>query len=119
VINEIAFTVTPVSDLKQSRAFYEGVLGLQPTTDFEEGGWIEYEIGSGAFAIAKADEKWKPSAFGTAVAFEVDDLERTVARLEDSGATFDMAVTDTPVCRLAVVLDPDGTRVMIHKRKKA
>jgi catechol 2,3-dioxygenase-like lactoylglutathione lyase family enzyme len=86
LISEIAFTVTPVTDLKRSRAFYEGVLGLKPTTNFEEGGWIEYEIGSGAFAIAQADERWKPSAFGSSVAFEVDDLDRTVARLEDSGA---------------------------------
>ena len=119
MISEIAFTVTPVTDVKRSRAFYEGVLGLKPTTDFEEGGWVEYEIGSGAFAIAKADEKWKPSPFGSSVAFEVDDLDRTVARLEDSGATFDMAVTETPVCHLAVVLDPDGSKVMIHKRKAA
>jgi hypothetical protein len=24
---------------------------------------------------------------------------------------------DTPVCRFAIVLDPDGNKVMIHKRK--
>jgi hypothetical protein len=30
-----------------------------------------------------------------------------------------MEAMDTPVCRMAVVLDPDGSKVMIHKRKGA
>ena len=118
MINEIAFTVTPVTDLPRARAFYEGVLGLKPTSLYEEAGWVEYEIGAGAFAIGKSDG-WKPSAFGSSVAFEVDDLDATVAKLKESGVTFDMEVMDTPVCRMAVVLDPDGSKVMIHKRKGA
>ena len=117
MINEIAFVVTPVKDITRARAFYEGVLGLRPTMTAEEAGWIEYEIGSGAFAIARADDKWKPSPIGSSVAFEVDDLEATVGTLKDSGATFDLEITETPVCHLAVVLDPDGSKVLIHKRK--
>jgi predicted enzyme related to lactoylglutathione lyase len=26
-------------------------------------------------------------------------------------------VTDTPVCRFAILCDPDGNKIMIHKRK--
>ena len=119
MINEIAFTVTPVTDLSRARGFYEGVLELKPTSLYEEAGWVEYEIGAGAFALGKADEKWQPSALGSSVAFEVDDLDAAVAKLKESGVTFDMEVVDTPVCRMAVVLDPDGSKVMIHKRKAA
>ena len=119
MINEIAFTVTPVTDLSRARAFYEGVLELKPTSLYEEAGWVEYEIGAGAFALGKADEKWKPSAAGSCVAFEVDDLDATVTKLKESGVPFDMDVMDTPVCCMAVVLDPDGSKVMIHKRKEA
>ena len=119
MITEIAFTVTPVTDLSRARGFYEGVLGLKPTSIYEEAGWVEYEIGAGAFALGKADEKWKPSAAGSSVAFEVDDLDATIAKLKESGVSFDMEAIDTPVCRMAVVLDPDGSKVMIHKRKEA
>ncbi len=119
MINEIAFTVTPVTDLARARAFYEGVLELKPALVAEEAGWVEYAIGDTAFALGKADEKWKPSALGSSVAFEVDDLDATVTKLKESGVTFDMEVMDTPVCRMAVVLDPDGSKVMIHKRKAA
>ena len=28
-----------------------------------------------------------------------------------------MGATDTPVCRFAIICDPDGNRLMIHKRK--
>lgn len=117
MINEIAFVVTPVTELARARDFYEGVLGLRPTMTAEEAGWIEYEVGSGAFAIARADDKWKPSPLGSSGAFEVDDLEATVRTLKASGAAFDMEITETPVCNLAVVFDPDGSKVLIHKRK--
>ena len=119
MITEIAFTVTPVTDLSRARGFYEGLLGLKPTSVYEEAGWVEYEIGSGAFALGKADEKWQPSALGSSVAFEVDDLDTTLANLKQSGVTFDMDAIDTPVCRMAVVFDPDGSKVMIHQRKGA
>ncbi|MBA2270459.1 MAG: hypothetical protein H0W20_07670 [Chthoniobacterales bacterium] len=40
-----------------------------------------------------------------------------VGMLKKKGVASDLAVTETPVCHLAVVLDPDGSKVLIHKRK--
>jgi predicted enzyme related to lactoylglutathione lyase len=28
-----------------------------------------------------------------------------------------MEVTDSPVCRFAIIFDPDGNKILIHKRK--
>ena len=33
MITEIAFTGTPVTDIKRAREFYEGVLGLKPAME--------------------------------------------------------------------------------------
>jgi len=33
MITEIAFTGTPVTDIKRAREFYEGVLGLKPAVE--------------------------------------------------------------------------------------
>lgn len=49
-VTEIAFCCYAVTDIKRSREFYEGVLGLKPTT-VHEGRWIEYEFGPYALAI--------------------------------------------------------------------
>jgi predicted enzyme related to lactoylglutathione lyase len=116
MITEIAFTGTPVTDIKRAREFYEGALGLKPAMEGAGGLWVEYEIGQGTFAIGCYGEVWKPSPDGTCVAFEVDNLDGEVARLKSSGVKFSLETTDSPVCRFAIVCDPDGNKIMIHKR---
>lgn len=116
-IIEIAFTGTPVTDIKRARAFYEGVLGLKPAKEFAGGMWVEYDLGNGTFGIGCYGEVWKPSSDGTCVAFEVDDLDAEVEQLKSAGVTFVVAATDTPVCCFAIICDPDGNRIMIHRRK--
>jgi predicted enzyme related to lactoylglutathione lyase len=117
MITEIAFVGTPVTNLQRARAFYEGVLGLKVTHEAASGKWIEYDIGAGTFAITNMAPDWKPSPDGTSVAFEVDDLYVTMARLRQHGTHITFDVMDTPVCRMALVRDPDGNSVVIHKRK--
>src|SRR5450432_187283 len=75
MITEIAFTGSPVTDMKRAREFYEGVLGLKPAMESAGGMWIEYEIGNGTFAIGCYGDQWKPSKDGTGIAFEVDDFD--------------------------------------------
>lgn len=117
MIIEIAFTGAPVTDLKRARAFYEGTLGLKPTMESAGGAWVEYDVGPATFAIGCYGEVWKPSSDGTCVAFEVDDLDAEMSGLKSKGVPVHMDVTDTPVCRFAIVCDPDGNKIMIHKRK--
>ena len=117
MIKGIAFTGSSVTDMKRARAFYEHVLGLKPSEDMAGGKWIEYEVGGGVFAITNIDLKWTPSNQGTAIAFEVDDMDATIDKLKESGAKFFLDKSETPVCWTAIVYDPDGNKVVIHKRK--
>jgi predicted enzyme related to lactoylglutathione lyase len=116
-IKNIAFVGIPVTDIKRARAFYEGALGLKPSADFSEGVWIEYEIGDGTLAIGSVGEQWKPSHDGTSVALEVDDFEGAIKNLKAASVTFDTENVESPVCRMAVVEDPDGNKIIIHKLK--
>src|ERR1700730_2996301 len=113
----IAFTGIPVTDIKRARAFYEGALGLKPSANFSEGVWIEYEIGDDTLAIGSVGDQWKPSPDGTSVAIEVDDFEGAIKDLKAAGAKFDTENVESPVCRMAVVQDPDGNKIIIHKLK--
>jgi predicted enzyme related to lactoylglutathione lyase len=117
MITEIAFTGSPVTDIKRAREFYGGVLGFNPTMESADGMWIEYEIDNGTFAVGCYDEQWKPSKDGTGIAFEVDDFDAEIARLKSPGVKFSLEPMPAPVCHFAIISDPDGNNIFIHKRK--
>jgi catechol 2,3-dioxygenase-like lactoylglutathione lyase family enzyme len=119
-IKEIAFIGYPVTDLERSRRFYEGTLGLKQTSFFgdENAAWIEYDIGPGTLAIGNGAPQWKPSPGGGVAGLEVEDFDAAIARLKADGVSFQHEPADTPVCRMAVVFDPDGNSLIIHKRMR-
>lgn len=112
----IAFAGIPVTDMKRARAFYEGALGLKPASEAGEV-WIEYELGDDTLAIGSVGDQWKPSPDGTSVAIEVDDFEAAIKDLKAANVTFAAEGIESPVCRMAVVQDPDGNKIIIHKLK--
>ena len=114
-INAIAFVGIPVTDMKRAREFYEGVLGLMPDPEMTGEMWTEYSIGPGTLAIASVGDQWKPSEDGTSAALEVENLEDAIARLKERNVAFEKV--DSPVCRMAVIQDPDGNKIIIHKLK--
>jgi predicted enzyme related to lactoylglutathione lyase len=117
MITEIAFVVYPVTDVPRARRFYEEVLGLKLENNWENK-WVEYDIKGGTFAITSWLEENKPGVQGGQVAFEVDDLDAFVGRLKARGVSLTREILPTPVCRMAVVSDPDGNRVVIHQRHR-
>jgi predicted enzyme related to lactoylglutathione lyase len=118
-ILELAFTGYPVTDMARARAFYEGILKLEPTRIIENsnGHWIEYDLGPSTFALSNMSTgEWKPSSDGPAVAFEVDDFDSAVGALRTSNVRFVIEPFESPVCRMTIVSDPDGNSIAIHKR---
>jgi predicted enzyme related to lactoylglutathione lyase len=118
-ILELAFTGYPVTDMGRARAFYEGILKLEPTRIIENsnGHWIEYDLGPSTFALSNmSKEEWKPSSDGPAAAFEVDDFDTAVGALRASNVRFVIEPFESPVCRMTIVSDPDGNSIAIHKR---
>jgi predicted enzyme related to lactoylglutathione lyase len=115
-VNEAAFFGYPSTDLPRSRKFYEGVLGLKVSMEPAGGSWIEFDLGNATLGLG-AYPDWKPSADGALIALEVDDFDKTIAELRKSPVTFHFEPRETPVCHFAIIRDPDGNAVMIHKRK--
>jgi predicted enzyme related to lactoylglutathione lyase len=116
-INAIGFVGIPVTDLKRAREFYENVLGLKASEEMMGGQWVEYAIGDDTLAIANVGETWKPSDEGTSAALEVENFEEAIKRLKDRQIRFAAEPFETPCCRMAVVQDPDGNKLIIHKLK--
>lgn len=115
MITSIAFTVYPVSDMARARKFYEHALGLKLTHNFQDE-WIEYDLGDTTFAISTMDMGHPPGSKGAVVGFEVTDLDGFVQKLKQRAVPFVLDTVETPVCRMAVIEDPDKNHITIHKR---
>ena len=116
-VKGIGFVAIPVSDISRARKFYEDVLGLKISEEMMSGKWIEYAVGKETLAIANVSEAWTPSDQGTGAALEVEDFEDAIKRLKDRQVRFAADPFETPCCHMAVVQDPDGNKLIIHKLK--
>ena len=116
-IKTIGFVGIPVTDLERAREFYEGVLGLKVSDEMMGGKWIEYSLGNNTLAIANVSEQWMPSYQGTGAALEVENFEEAIKQLKDRRIPFAAEPFETPCCHMAVVQDPDGNKLIIHKLK--
>ena len=116
-IKNIAFVGIPVTDMKRARDFYENVLRLTVSDEIMDGQWIEYALGDDTLAIANVGEQWTPSDEGTAAAFEVENFDEAIKFLKDRQVRFAAEPFETPCCHMAVVQDPDGNKLIIHKLK--
>ena len=117
-VTDIAFTGYAVTDLARSRGFYEGLLGLKPTTvlSFENNeGWIEYEFPGGTLAVSNS---WPPApSSSTSVTLEVANLDGALEDLKAASVPVTFGPFETPVCRMAGILDPDRNSITLHQRK--
>jgi predicted enzyme related to lactoylglutathione lyase len=103
----VDFIAVPVSDLKAADEFYGETIRLarNPNTSGER--WVEYETGNLTVAL---------STFGGGIGIGVPDVDGARARLEQAGVEFGMDTFDSGVCNGAPFADPDGNRLLLHRR---
>ncbi len=116
-IKEIGFVAIPVTDIPRARKFYEDVLGLKVSDEMMSGKWVEYGVGDATLAIANVNDTWRPSDQGTGAALEVEDFDDAIMRSKDCHVRFAAEPFETPCCHMAIVQDPDGNKLIIHKLK--
>lgn len=119
MLQKVAFTMYPVKDAARARAFYEEKLGLRVGSHAPNGVWTEYDLpGGGCLALFKTDDIEPSSGAGGTVAFEVADLDALLARLESEGVEVKARMIHSPVCRMSIILDPEGNSLILHELKK-
>lgn len=118
-VKEIAFVGYTVEDVPRARHFYEKVLGLVPGNIWEGEGmaFIEYEMGAHTLSIGKGAPNFTVGKSGAVAALEVEDFEEATKTLRENKIVFVMEPHETSVCFMSLIEDPDGNRIMIHKRK--
>jgi predicted enzyme related to lactoylglutathione lyase len=117
MIKEIAFSAYPAADVKKLHAFYTDVLGVplgEPMEFDGTAGYAEAKVGEGYFALLLDQWLDRPKGSGAGVAFEVDDLDATIAHLKEHGIECSETM-EFPVCKLANFNDPEGNKVSLHQ----
>jgi predicted enzyme related to lactoylglutathione lyase len=102
----VDFIAVRTSDLARSDEFY-GTLGLARNPNSSGERWVEYETGNLTIAL---------SQFGGAVALGVADVDDGRRKLEEHGVEFHGETFDSGVCNGAPFTDPDGNRLLLHRR---
>lgn len=120
-VKEAAFTGYPATDIARARRFYGETLGLSESSVFEHDGqvgWVEYSIPGGhTLAIAQANDQWQPNPNGGGLCLEVEDLDAAISHLTEQGVSIPLPIQDFPICRMALVADPDGNTLALHQKK--
>lgn len=114
-IRGIDFVVYPVSDLKKGIEFYTQVMGLEVESIWQDQ-YAEFDIAGQTFAIMSGVEEMKPG--GAQVAFNVPNITEALTEIKAKGVKQVGEVIDTPVCRMAFVIDPDGNAITLHEKPK-
>lgn len=123
MIKKIAFVVYPaVKNFKRTREFYTSTLGLKEGACIEDKHngvpyvWLEYDLPQGGCLALSDLECAIPKGNATNVAFEVDDIEAILRSLP--GEAKKQEVFSTPVCEMAVISDPEGNTITLHRLKR-
>jgi len=118
MFKKVAFTMYPVQDPERARAFYERTLGLTPGSKSPNGVWTEYDLpGGGCLALFATQDMQPSSGSGGSIAFEVADLDALIDRLKAENVKFKAEGIESPVCRMAVMLDSEGNGIILHELK--
>jgi catechol 2,3-dioxygenase-like lactoylglutathione lyase family enzyme len=113
-----------VSDIARARAFYEGKLGLEVVR--EAAPYMFLRAGATQLAIVTRASVTPPAS--TICAFEVDDLDTTLAQLRKRGVVFEEydlptlktvgGIAQVGPFRAAWIRDPDGNFLGIHDKPR-
>jgi predicted enzyme related to lactoylglutathione lyase len=117
-VRGIDFVFLRVSDLERSAHFYENILGLRKTKEYK-GMWTEFDAGNLTLAVGAINGRaeLQKGDSRAAVALAVDNVEKAVAVLKRKGISVVHSVKERGVYFVAVVEDPDGNELILHRRK--
>jgi predicted enzyme related to lactoylglutathione lyase len=79
------YATIPAQDLERAKSFYADKLEMKPSEERPEG--LRYENGGGGFLLFESSGQ--ASGTHTQMGWDVDDLDKTVAKLRENGVKFE------------------------------
>jgi catechol 2,3-dioxygenase-like lactoylglutathione lyase family enzyme len=114
-VERVDFVSFLTQDIPRAKEFYGGTLGLEIESEGESD--LEFRLGQvtlDVFDPSSIGEPFAPTLAGFAL--RVPDVDAARAELESKGVVFQGETIVTSVCKQAWFTDPDGNRLMLHRR---
>jgi catechol 2,3-dioxygenase-like lactoylglutathione lyase family enzyme len=114
-VEQVDFVSVLTQDMARAKQFYGETLGLPIETEGEND--MEFTLGQvtlDVFNPSSVGQQFAPSPAG--IAIRVADVAASRVELEAKGVQFDGEIVDTGVCHVAFFKDPDGNKLMLHRR---
>ena len=114
-VEQVDFVSVLTQDIARAKKFYGETLGLPIETEGEND--LEFTLGQvtlDVFDPASVGQEFALSPAG--IAIRVPDVAAARAELEAKGVQFNGEIIDTGVCHFAFFEDPDGNKLMLHRR---
>jgi predicted enzyme related to lactoylglutathione lyase len=117
LVEGVDFVAVPTKDLERAVEFYGSTLGLPRSVYIKERNYAEFETGNLTLSVIDAEKMGiECDAVRSGIALHVADVQAARAELEEKGVGFDGDTFDTGVCHMALFDDPDGNRLILHRR---
>jgi catechol 2,3-dioxygenase-like lactoylglutathione lyase family enzyme len=113
-VRAIDFVVVNVSDVARSVRFYRDTLGVDVPLWEDSPRWQEFQTAPVAFALR--EDKGGPGV-NAAIALAVEDVAGAVEELRGKGVPILLEPRESEVCFSALIQDPDGNLLLLHRRK--
>ncbi|MEX0851342.1 MAG: VOC family protein [Gaiellaceae bacterium] len=111
------FATVITQDRERALRFYGETLGLRRNPNAHSD-WPEFETGNLTLSIVHYEQigrtEFTPNT--APIALRVRDVHQARTELEEAGVEFLTETYDSEVCHLAVFSDPDGNRLILHRR---
>ena len=118
IVERTDFISVPVTDMERAKRFYGETLGL-PEIEHPQQGFPEYQLGENVSLYLLKMENIGQTFEGphsASIALRVPDVAEAQKELEAKGVEFGGEPFDTGVCHMGIFKDPDGNRLMLHRR---
>jgi predicted enzyme related to lactoylglutathione lyase len=118
-VRALDFVMYNTKNLRRARAFYQTIFGFKRGEEWNNW-WSEFHTTpltlclNGTGHARHPEWDWSGPA---CVALAVDDVRDAVAKCRKRRVKILIPPTETRVCWMAWIADPDGNRVCLHSRK--
>ncbi|HET7535631.1 MAG TPA: VOC family protein, partial [Candidatus Didemnitutus sp.] len=118
-VRALDFVMYNTKDLRATRAFYQKLFGFKRGEEWTDW-WSEFDTKPLTLCLNGNEHQRHPEwdwSGPACVALAVDDVPAAVEQCRKNGVTVLIEPTETRVCWMAWIADPDGNRICLHSRK--